>query len=151
MNNPQSTLLFFWRRNPHHVYNFSCPLHPTSLTVIDLWERPCLTWELLFGLPLFISCLLLPLHSLLLPTGMKVKGNHHHHSLCLTTVRYTPLQGVMVIANLLEKLSGIILCFDRSNLSKKYKNKNIMNAKRYLYEAIFIPLSNINTVFHLFR
>ena len=39
---------------PHiTVHVFFCSSHPTTLTDIDLWERPRLALEFLFGLPFF--------------------------------------------------------------------------------------------------
>ena len=50
----QSPLVFFrWKWTHTNIHRFSCPLHCTSLTEEDLWERPCLTLKFLFGFPFF--------------------------------------------------------------------------------------------------
>ena len=66
---------------PHTIVHvFTCSYHATPLTERNLWERPRLMSEFLFGLLLFnISPLLiLPLNPLLL-TGKWVRCNAHHY------------------------------------------------------------------------
>ena len=76
---------------PHTtVHVFSCSSHPTSLTELDQWERPCLASEFLSSLPFFDLPHLLPLPlSPLLLTDKRVRGKHYHHWLqilvCLCT------------------------------------------------------------------
>ena len=42
------------RGSPHDTSHvFSCPSHPTSLTVRDLWDRPCSVADFLSSLPFF--------------------------------------------------------------------------------------------------
>ena len=58
-----------FRASPHTTTHlFSCPSRPTSLTVRDLWDRPCAVAELLPSLGLSVTLPLLARHPAETPT-----------------------------------------------------------------------------------
>ena len=126
---------------PHTtVHVFSCSSHPTSLTELDQWERPCLASEFLSSLPFFELPHLLPLPlSPLLLTDKRVRGKHYHHWLQILVCLCTGCDSRLHVYCLFYKL------FDRKFWFVLAQNATVS----YVYIFLFCKLFHLKFWFVL--